>query len=305
MSLLISGIYSFKFNSVYTKDLPVPYFDIIEDKLLNDTNQIRLNLKVKLYPSKHDGQYKCNRSLDYILVYNGYSNTDNDLSNIVNNKQPTGYNPVLTDDYNNIYKLNTDFVVSGNLILTTIKKQLYLTFCEIYSGIESNKISDGTFGSFELRSGNPIFNTNSLDVTTECILDNNSIKSLLHKTIYIVISLNISTSLLLSDSYTNIVLDGGNFYICSNVVPYRETAHFITSGTTCILTCVITPDEITTYYNNETVPKNGLYFNYTVDTDVVLTVSSSSIFAINIYNEVHTANKIAYNVLALQGEYNL
>jgi hypothetical protein len=308
MSLMLGNVYTIQHNNLYTKELPIPKFSTIEDRALNDTGQITLHIKVKLKKNKIRNNYICPRSLSNILIHvnqNEILNYQNDLSNVINYKSPTGFNPILSDDEDKIYKLDTDFIISGNVILTLISKPLYITFCELYNVEKINEVVDSNFGEFVIQQGNPTFDDSMVVSDTTTILIDKSTKSLMNKTVYIAINIENTTDLLITDYITNIIYSNKEFYICSNNYPYYETPHFSLKNGLHVIVCMISSTEITIYYDDEPIPKIGDYFNYTDQNEIKLSLLNSSLYCINTYDELHNIKKMKYNILVLQNKYNM
>lgn len=302
MSLLITNIYSSipKFIE-HIKNTGNIIFDDISDLSCDRTKKIRLNIKIKLNKVDKD-RYQCNRPLTKII--SDY-NSKNNLKNVLSKSQPTGCNPILSDDNNNIYVLIKDFTILNDVILTKNKSQnLYITYCDEYNPCCNNVIELNKFGTFELISGNPLF-TNVLQIDNTCVFTNPLVKSLMNKTVYITIKINEDTAFTLTDNITNINISNNRFNINCNYNNY-ETPSFLLndiyhSNDIYILACTITPEEISTYINHKSIPKKGNYIEImnNIQNNIILTTSKCCIYSIEIIDEIHNNEKIKYKLLNL------
>lgn len=104
MTLLLLNTYSDIYRDV--KKFQDVSFGSYEDLSLDTTKTLRLNLAVPSVKFQKN-KYKATRSLLNIVIYS----TPYDTRNVFTKTIPQGYSPVITDDSNNIYRLNVDFLV--------------------------------------------------------------------------------------------------------------------------------------------------------------------------------------------------
>lgn len=306
LSLLIDNECSHDNSLIKRKILPTLFFNLIEDQVFNTEKNIILNVNVKLIKS-HSNYYKCDRLLKNIIIFN-----DKDLRNVLLNKQPEGYNPVIISN-KKIFNIYTHFtIVKYNddeyyIILFKEIENPLITYCDYYDGINSNVVVNNNFGSFILTSGNPIYDKNVI-ISSQCVFTHRFLKSLLNSTIYIVLLSNNDTDLLLTDSNTNIVLKNNLFNIQSEnglyeTPPYNVYNTGVINSNINIFACVVDSTEIKVYninnndysYNYEYVtPKVGNYYFYNNGSSIVLTCSECILYVLNIYSEIHNPGRIKY-----------
>jgi hypothetical protein len=292
MSLLITNIYSNIPKFIQrVKNNDNVRFETITDLSYDCKKKIRLNIRVKLNKIDNDC-YKCTRPINNLI--SDY-NSKNNLKNVLLGLQPTGCNPVLSDDSNKIYMLIKDFTILEDVILTKNKSQnLYITFCDIYNSCYINTVNADTFGTFELITGNPLF-ADVLQVETPCHFINRLIKSLMNKTVYIIIEVNADTKFILTDDTTNININNLRFNVTCNDYNY-ETPHFLLKNNIYMLACTISSNEISAYINNSMVCKKGEYYHYTKNNDISLQLANCIVHSVEINDNIHYDNKIYINI---------
>ena len=297
MELYIDRICSKNLGPIIEKKIRKPVFPIIGDLQQDESKTIVLNLKI---PITHvcKNIYTCERPLDDIVFLNDY-----DLRNVLLGKQPAGYNPLISDSRGKIYTFHKDFSIDTTFYIRIIAPSsvlpLYITYCTYYN-VERKCTISSSLKYFTLLLGNPIFSLNNMTVNSLCKFKSDYVTCLYNTTIYIGICIKDNTSLLLTDSTTNIEIKDDYVSITDG---HFHTVPELLKHTNYIFVCTISSDiQLYTYQN---IPKTGLYYSYSVNSPVILTLENCNLFCISIYNEIHTKNKMDYIITSLQGKYNL
>lgn len=297
MELFIDRICSKNLGPIIEKKIRKPSFPIIGDLKHDLTKTMTLNIKVPI-TKVYKKIYTCDRSLSDIVFLN-----DLDLRNVLLDKQPDGYNPIISDDCGKIYTLHKDFSIDTTFnikIITPLSPPLYITYCEYYNPLRECTISS-SLKYFTLTSGNPTFETNKLTADSLCSFSCNYVTCLYGTTIYIAILIKDGTSLLLTDSITNIKINNNDILITDGRF---HTVPLLLKNTTYIFVCTISSSDIL-IYTYQDIPKSGSYYFYSVNSPITLTLEKCDLIYLAIYNELHSKNKMDHIISSLLGTYNL
>lgn len=307
MSLLIQNVYSYGISEL--KNEYTAKFLSFTD--LSTSGKYVLNLKQKIKKVDSSRFVLENRSISGIILDSLY-----DLSNVFINKQPIGFNPVISNyDNSKIFKINVDWILTGNVIVTNINTLIniadlneifYLTFitdslinAQIDIVSNNNKIS--RFGNFTSIINNPTAISNGIDIADTCVME--SLGVLINTTIYITImTKNNSTGSLLTDNTTSVTINSNKLFIKSN--RYETPFIKIIPDTGYCIACVVTDNEIVMYLD-DFIKKGEFKYIQPIDKKLYIKIANCIIYNITIDRMIHSHKTILNNISNFYTMYNI